>query len=121
VFHGISFTFLDEKRLTESRDAGLVTTKNKIKQSSSSSAATQKQITSQTSDTSSLFDEIEDSTASRTFASSPSTDKHINSFIRAFDEDDGVLEDLQPLRRISRDYKSDNRSVSPLLSISHLN
>jgi hypothetical protein len=103
----------DEKRLAEARDAGLVTTKAKMKPSSS--ASTSKQITTQTSDTSSLFENIEDSTASRTFASSPSTEKHINSFIRAFDEDDGVIEDLQPLRRISRDYKSDKRLVSTSL------
>jgi hypothetical protein len=67
----------------------------------------------------SLFDTVEDSSsAHRTFASSPATEKHnINSFIQAFDEDDGVLEDLQPLRRISRDYKSDNRSVSLSFSL----
>ena len=98
---------LEERRQLEARDAGLVTTKNKSKSSSKQSITT---TPSSSEDTLSLFDNIDESTtASRTFASSPSTDKHINSYIRAFDEDDGVIEDLQPLRRISRDYKSDKR------------
>lgn len=97
------FYFLEERKNAESRDIGLVSSKSKsktpIKQANSSS----------NTDSSGLFENIEDSTASRTFASSPSTEKSINSFIQAFGEEDSVIEDLQPLRRISREYRSDNR------------
>lgn len=94
--------FQEERKNAEARDAGLVSskkTKTPVKQLSSSSS----------NDTSALFENIEDSTASRTFAASPSTEKSINSFIQAFGEDDSVIEDLQPLHRISRGYRSDNR------------
>jgi hypothetical protein len=104
---------IEEKRLSDLRDAGLVSNKSKIK------TAVRQPSSSASQANESLFDNVEDSsTAHRTFAAapSPSFEQHnnINSFIQAFDEDDGVLEDLQPLRRISRDYKSDNRSLSCL-------
>jgi hypothetical protein len=107
---------IEEKRLSDLRDAGLVSNKSKIK------TAVRQPSSSASQANESLFDNVEDSsTAHRTFAAapSPSFEQHnnINSFIQAFDEDDGVLEDLQPLRRISRDYKSDNRSLPSLLSL----